>query len=131
MILGGGAGHAGLFSTIEDLLKFMLALTRPNGAFVKYSTLELFITRPDSASSSRAIGWDTPSEGSSAGNLFGPRSFGHTGFTGTSIWADPDRQLFAILLTNRVHPTADNLKIRDLRRSFHDAVVEDLLDSDR
>ena len=79
--------------------------------------------------SSRALGWDTPSEDSSAGALFSPRSFGHTGFTGTSMWIDPDRQLFVILLTNRVHPTRENNAIRRVRRAVADAVVRALAGS--
>ncbi|MFI5384845.1 MAG: serine hydrolase domain-containing protein [Fimbriimonadales bacterium] len=120
MVLGGVAGHAGLFSTVRDLAKFMAALT--GGKLVAASTLELFTTR--TVAGGRALGWDTPSAGSSAGARFGPRSYGHTGFTGTSIWVDPDLGLFAILLTNRVHPSADNQGIRELRAEFHDAVVE-------
>jgi CubicO group peptidase (beta-lactamase class C family) len=69
------------------------------------------------------LGWDTPARGSSAGDLLGERSFGHTGFTGTSIWIDPDRDLYVILLTNRVHPSRENSKIAAVRRRFADAVV--------
>jgi CubicO group peptidase (beta-lactamase class C family) len=76
--------------------------------------------------SSRALGWDTPSEGSSAGSFLSPRSFGHTGFTGTSLWVDPERKLFVILLTNRVHPRRDNNAIRQVRRDVADAVVHGL-----
>jgi len=76
--------------------------------------------------SSRALGWDTPSENSSAGSLLSPRSFGHTGFTGTSMWMDPDRNLFVVLLTNRVHPTRENNAIREVRRAVADAVVHGL-----
>jgi CubicO group peptidase (beta-lactamase class C family) len=92
------------------------------------ATVRLFTRRagivPDS---SRALGWDTPSEsGSSAGSHFSARSFGHTGFTGTSMWADPERDLGVVLLTNRVHPSRDNEGIRELRPAFHDAVSEAL-----
>ncbi|MGH7645831.1 MAG: serine hydrolase domain-containing protein [Gemmatimonadales bacterium] len=73
--------------------------------------------------SSRALGWDTPSEGSSAGTRLSPRAFGHTGFTGTSIWLDPERDLFIILLTNRVHPTRENLRILKVRPRVADLVV--------
>lgn len=123
MVLGGVAGHAGLFSTIHDLATFMRALAE--GRIVPKDVLRAYTTAPDRASS-RALGWDTPSDGSSAGTKLGPRSYGHTGFTGTSIWVDPDLDLFAILLSNRVHPTADNLGIRKLRRDFHDAIVESI-----
>ena len=74
----------------------------------------------------QTLGWDTPSENSSAGSLLSPRSFGHTGFTGTSMWMDPDRNLFVVLLTNRVHPTRENNAIREVRRAVADAVVHGL-----
>src|SRR5205814_9765894 len=76
--------------------------------------------------SSRALGWDTPSELSSAGTKMGPDAFGHTGFTGTSIWFDPDRDLFIILLTNRVNPTRANTKIFQVRRRVADLVNDAL-----
>ena len=88
--------------------------------------MERFTRRAGVPGSSRALGWDTPSEGSSAGRLFSPRSFGHTGFTGTSLWIDPERQLFVILLTNRVHPTRENNAIREVRPAVADAVVRAL-----
>ncbi len=95
---------------------------------VSRATVAAFTRRagvvPDS---SRALGWDTKSaEGSSAGTLFSPNSFGHTGFTGTSIWIDPERELFLILLTNRVHPTRENILIRKVRPAVADAVVRAL-----
>ena len=74
----------------------------------------------------RALGWDVPTEDSSSGRFFSPKSFGHTGFTGTSIWIDPEKQLFAVLLTNRVHPSAENIHIRKLRPALHDAVLRSL-----
>jgi CubicO group peptidase (beta-lactamase class C family) len=124
-VLGGVAGHAGLFSTIGDLAKFIGLLDR--GGIVKKETIEFF-TRKESDLSTRALGWDTKSpEGSSAGTHFGPRSFGHTGYTGTCLWFDPDKRMWAILLTNRVHPTAENTKIIQFRPKFHDAVAEQLL----
>lgn len=115
MVLGGVAGHAGLFSTASDLARHVRALP----TLVRPETLDLFTTP---AAGSRALGWDTPSEGSSAGTGLSPRSYGHTGFTGTSVWANSN--LFAILLTNRVHPTAGNLKIKELRVRFMDAVAK-------
>jgi len=78
--------------------------------------------------SSRALGWDTPSENSSAGTKMAAHAFGHTGFTGTSIWLDPDRDLFIILLTNRVHPTRANTKILKVRPHVADLVVDALTD---
>jgi CubicO group peptidase (beta-lactamase class C family) len=73
--------------------------------------------------SSRGLGWDTPSEGSSAGTRLLPGAFGHTGFTGTSIWIDPAQDLFIILLTNRVHPTRENSQIQQVRRAVADSAV--------
>jgi CubicO group peptidase (beta-lactamase class C family) len=120
MTLGGVAGHAGLFSTAPDLIKFLRALL--DDKIVKRETVDFFVRR-QSDRSSRALGWDTKSENSSAGTRFGDRSFGHTGYTGTSVWVDPDRDLAAVLLTNRVHPTSENTKIIRFRPGFHDAVV--------
>jgi CubicO group peptidase (beta-lactamase class C family) len=128
--LGGIAPHAGLFGTAPDLARFAQMLL--NGGvyeqkrIVSRETIERFTKRQGVPDSSRALGWDTPSENSSAGSLFGPRSFGHTGFTGTSMWMDPDRTLFVILLTNRVHPTRENNAIREVRRAVADAVVRGL-----
>jgi len=103
---------------------------------VSRATVELFTERAGIPASSRALGWDTPADEtgqrssvpgesgySSAGSLFSGRSFGHTGFTGTSMWMDPERELFVILLTNRVHPTRDNDRIREVRAQVADAVV--------
>jgi beta-N-acetylhexosaminidase len=127
---GGVAPHAGLFGTAPDLARFAQMLLN-GGVFeqkriVSREALERFTKRQGVPDSSRALGWDTPSENSSAGSLFGPRSFGHTGFTGTSMWMDPDRNLFVILLTNRVHPTRENNAIRGVRRAVADAVVRGL-----
>jgi CubicO group peptidase (beta-lactamase class C family) len=73
--------------------------------------------------SSRALGWDT-ARPSQSWAMFSEQAYGHTGFTGTSLWIDPERQLFVVLLTNRVHPTRENNQIRDARVAFHAAVVE-------
>lgn len=118
--LGGVSGNAGLFSTIADLARFGRSLVRNDGVVYGPYQLERFLARahPDTT---RALGWDTKSpEGSSAGSLFGPDSYGHTGFTGTSLWIDPDHRVFAVLLTNRVHPTRDHVAIQDFRPVFHD-----------
>jgi CubicO group peptidase (beta-lactamase class C family) len=81
-------------------------------------------TQPQAlAQNTRTLGWVVPTEGSSSGHYFSAHSYGHTGFTGTSIWIDPDRQLFVVLLTNRVYPTRENMKIADVRPEFHDAVM--------
>jgi len=130
-MLGGVAGHAGLFSTADDLAKLLQMLlqkgTYQGKQFIKSSTVEMFIKRP-SDQSSRALGWDTrDGEGfSSAGDLFSNVSYGHTGYTGTSVWIDPDKRLFVILLTNRVYPTRENIKLIRLRPVIHDAVIRDL-----
>ncbi len=129
--LGGVAPHAGLFGTAPDLARFAQMLL--NGGvydhrrLVSRETVELFTRRAGVPESSRALGWDTPSAGSSAGTLFSSRSFGHTGFTGTSLWIDPDRRLFLVLLTNRVHPTRENDAIRKARPAVADAVVRALV----
>ncbi|MEZ4700420.1 MAG: glycoside hydrolase family 3 N-terminal domain-containing protein [Rhodothermales bacterium] len=125
-ILGGTAGHAGLFSSAEDLSRFAFMMMNEgevNGApFLKPETIRLFTTAVDPEHHSRALGWDTrsPTGYSSAGTLFGPRSFGHTGFTGTSIWIDPDARLFVILLANRVYPTRENTKHARVRADLAD-----------
>jgi CubicO group peptidase (beta-lactamase class C family) len=129
--MGGVAPHAGLFSTAGDLARFSQMLLS-GGALdkrriVSRRTVELFTRRAGIPGSDRALGWDTKSaEGSSAGTLFSARSFGHTGFTGTSIWIDPERRLYVILLTNRVYPTRENNLIREARPAVADAVVRAL-----
>ena len=130
--LGGVAPHAGLFSTAPDLARFAQMMV--NGGVLEHRRIvsrravEEFTRRAGVPDSTRALGWDTKSaEGSSAGTLFSPRSFGHTGFTGTSIWMDPERELFVILLTNRVHPTRENRLIREVRPAVADAVVRGLV----
>jgi CubicO group peptidase (beta-lactamase class C family) len=122
--LGGVSGHAGLFSTAVDLSVFALWLLQQRDAD---SVVREFTHRQNiPTGSSRALGWDTPSENSSAGTKMGPNAFGHTGFTGTSIWFDPDRNLFIILLTNRVNPTRANTKILQVRRRVANLVVDAL-----
>ena len=127
--LGGVAAHSGLFGTAADLAVF--AQTMLNGGsygatrIVSPETVGRFTRRAGIHESTRALGWDTPG-GNSAGRRFSPRSFGHTGFTGTSLWIDPERSLFLILLTNRVHPTREIELIRKLRPALADLVVEAL-----
>jgi len=137
--MGGVSGHAGLFSTAADLVKFAQMLLR-NGRtgaagtaarghggtgrqLIDSATIAMFTRAQDPAFSSRALGWDTPSPGSSAGTKLSPHAFGHTGFTGTSIWIDPVQDLFVILLTNRVHPTRSNELIREVRPRVADLAV--------
>ena len=123
--LGGVAGHAGLFSSVRDLAVFaqmMLNGGHYNGVRILDPNTIARWTARRNPRSSRAIGWDTPSPRSSAGQYFSARSFGHTGFTGTSIWMDAERQLYVILLTNRVNPTRRNSRHEALRRDIADAV---------
>ena len=123
--LGGVSGHAGLFSTAPDLARFAQWLLRLR-TIDSLHAREFTHKQGLPPGSSRALGWDTPSELSSAGTKMGPNAFGHTGFTGTSIWFDPDRGLFIILLTNRVNPTRANTKILQVRRRVAD-LVNDVL----
>src|SRR5437867_1517808 len=121
--LGGVAGHAGLFSTARDLAKFCRMMLRGGPA------IELFTHRTESVpGSTRALGWDTRSEErSSSGHYFSMKTFGHTGFTGTSIWIDPMRELYVVFLTNRVYPDPGNIQIRDIRPKLHDAIILSLI----
>ena len=130
--LGGVSGNAGLFSNAPDLARFAAWLLdaragRPGPLRADAGLVHRFTTKQDiPPGSSRALGWDTPSELSSAGTRMGPNAFGHTGYTGTSIWFDPDRDLFIILLTNRVNPTRANIKILQVRRRVADLVNDAL-----
>lgn len=132
-ILGGTAGHAGLFSNAPDLARFARMISQggvlDGERFLREETLNRFIRRDGSVpNSTRALGWDTRSDSgfSSAGTRMGPRAFGHTGFTGTSIWVDPDSGIFVILLTNRVYPTRENRAIGQVRSDLADLVVQHL-----
>jgi serine-type D-Ala-D-Ala carboxypeptidase len=126
-VLGGVAGHAGLFSTAEDLARFAHAMLQGGSPVLRPETVALF-TRRESlpAGTSRALGWDTPSSPSQSGKYFGPHSYGHLGYTGTSLWIDPDRQLSITLLTNRTWPDCSNQSIKHVRPEFHDAIIEAL-----
>ncbi len=132
-ILGGTAGHAGLFSSATDVARFASMMAQggryDRGLFLSPETVEFFTTVVDSSMSTRALGWDTKSRDkpSSSGEHFGPRSFGHTGFTGTSIWIDPDSGVFVVFLTNRVYPTRENYGIIDLRPQLADLTYEALV----
>lgn len=128
--MGGVSGHAGLFSTAGDLAAFCQMLLN-GGVYahhrvLKRATVAEFTTPQQLSGGTRTLGWAVPTENSSSGHYFSARSFGHTGFTGTSIWIDPDKQLFVVLLTNRVHPTRENQKIAQVRPELHDAIVRAL-----
>jgi beta-N-acetylhexosaminidase len=128
--MGGVSGHAGVFSTAPDLAAFCQMLL--NGGvyahqrILRRATIAQFTAPQELAKDTRTLGWVVPTEGSSSGHYFSPHSFGHTGFTGTSIWIDPDRQVFVVLLTNRVNPTRENHKIAEVRPALHDAVMQAL-----
>jgi CubicO group peptidase (beta-lactamase class C family) len=128
--IGGVSGHAGVFSTAPDLAAFCQMLL--NGGvyahqrILRRSTLAQFTVPQQLSGGTRTLGWVVPTEGSSSGHYFSAHSFGHTGFTGTTIWIDPDRQLFVVLLTNRVNPTRENHKIAEVRPAVHDAVMQAL-----
>jgi CubicO group peptidase (beta-lactamase class C family) len=124
-VLGGAAGHAGLFSTAEDVACFAHVMLSGGGHILRPETIALFTRREGNpASTSRALGWDTPSSPSQSGTHFGPRAYGHLGYTGTSLWIDPDRQLSITLLTNRTWPDCSNQAIKQVRPRIHDALIE-------
>jgi CubicO group peptidase (beta-lactamase class C family) len=128
--IGGVSGHAGVFSTAPDLAVFCQMLL--NGGvyshrrILKRATIAEFTAPQPLAQNTRTLGWVVPTEGSSSGHYFSSHSYGHTGFTGTTIWIDPDRQLFVVLLTNRVHPTRENHKIAEVRPAVHDVIMKAL-----
>jgi len=130
--IGGVSGHAGLFSSARDLAVFAQLLldggTYANIRIVAPQTIARWTSRQDNGTS-RALGWDTPAPASSAGRYFSPRSFGHTGFTGTSLWIDPERGLFVVLLMNRVNSRGEGTRHVQLRRDVSDAVQRAVLDA--
>ena len=125
--MGGVAGHAGLFSTAYDIAAFAERMLCGGAPLLDLHTVELFTRRErHPADTSRALGWDTPSPPSQSGRYFSPGSYGHLGFTGTSLWIDPQRHLSVTLLTNRTWPDRSAQAIKQIRPAFHDAVVEAL-----
>jgi len=126
-VLGGVAGHAGVFSTAEDVAIF--AHTMLNGGYpiLRPETVQVFTRRESTPEgTSRALGWDTPSSPSQSGECFSARSFGHLGYTGTSLWLDAERQVSITLLTNRTWPDCRNQAIKQVRPAFCDAAMEAL-----
>lgn len=124
--MGGYGGHAGAFGTAEDVLRFARALLE---GFLSPATLAAAWGRVPGAGG-RTLGWDSPSaEGSSAGRHFPAASAGHLGFTGTSLWIDPVNRVAVTLLSNRVHPSRENVAIKAFRPRLHDALREDLRDA--
>lgn len=127
-VLGGIAGHAGLFSNVPDLLRFSAEILRAGQEnsrgkpLFHQDTVALFSKRQPPADSSRALGWDTPSENSSSGTGFSPRSIGHLGYSGCSLWIDLEDRIAVVLLTNRTWPDRASQLIRQVRPAFHNAV---------
>jgi len=129
--MGGVAGHAGLFAPVQEVDRLAHELLRCYGGkseLVPQRIVREFWSRDKAVTgSSWALGWDTPSaEYSSSGQYFSSAAIGHLGFTGTSIWIEPEREIVVSLLTNRVHPSRDNQAIRDLRPRIHDLVMQAL-----
>jgi CubicO group peptidase (beta-lactamase class C family) len=126
--MGGVAGHAGLFSTVDDVMKFgqtIVDVWHGRSEILPRETLRKFLTRQDLPDSSEwTLGWDTPTAGnSSSGKYFSKDSIGHLGFTGTSLWIDLERELVIVLLTNRVHLVAKKSRFA-LRPIVHDLIIE-------
>ncbi len=131
--LGGEAGHAGLFGTVDAVLAISgewLGAYHGRVTILDRAMVHEFIRRQKlEGSSNWALGWDTPSVPSSAGRHFAAQSFGHLGYTGTSLWIDPMRELEVVLLSNRVHPSSRNEAIREFRPAIHDLVYEEFIGS--
>jgi CubicO group peptidase (beta-lactamase class C family) len=127
-VMNGVAGHAGIFSSAPDVARFAECMLRGGSPILRPETVKLF-TRVETLpkGTTRALGWDTPSRPeSSSGQYFSSKSFGHLGFTGTSLWIDPARKLSVTLLTNRTWPDRSSQQIREVRPRVHDAIVEAL-----
>ena len=126
-MLGGVSGHAGLFSTAADLARFARMMlnggTLDGVRVLRPQTIAQFTAVQDPTLSHRALGWETPSGRNSAGHRMSARAFGHTGFTGTSLWMDPERGAFVLLLSNRVNPSRQNTRIGPVRIALADAVM--------
>src|SRR5258708_618808 len=125
--IGAVSGHARIFSTAPDLASFCQMLLNGGGLghhrILPRAPIAQITTPQQLSSGTRTLGWAVPTEGGSSGHYLSAHSFGHTGFTGTSIWIDPDREIFIVLLTNRVNPTRENQKIQKVRPALHDAVM--------
>jgi len=120
-VMGGVAGHAGLFGNAYDVALFAHCVLQGGAPVLRRETVDTFSRRQ--AGTTRALGWDTPTPPSQSGHYFSPRSIGHLGYAGTSLWIDPARELAVVLLTNRTWPDRGSQKIKTVRPSFHDAIV--------
>lgn len=127
-VLGGVAGHAGLFSNVQDLLRFSAAILNAKDApaLFEKDVIEFFAKQQGPENSSRALGWDTPSENSSAGHHFSATSIGHLGYSGCSLWIDREAGAAAVLLTNRTWPDRKGSLIKQIRPAFHDTARQAL-----
>ena len=126
-VLGGVAPQAGVFASAADIAIFAHTMLNGGAPILRPETIALFTRRQETpAGTTRALGWDTPSLPSQSGKYFSANSFGHLGYTGTSLWIDPERQLSITLLTNRTWPDSKNWAIKEVRPRFHDAVIEAL-----
>jgi len=129
--LGGIAGHAGLFGTASAVLAVSgcwLDAVQRRQSVLRQDLARRFTGRQELVpGSSWGLGWDTPSPPSSSGTRFSRRSFGHLGYTGTSLWVDPEQELEVVLLSNRVHPTRRNDKIREFRPKIHDLIYQEVV----
>jgi len=144
-VMGGISGNAGLFSTAKDLYKVMEVLNNKGRYFNYYTrglkeerlfkeeTVDLFLTKysTDNYFNTRALGWDTKQEPagkyrSQCGELISDNCFGHTGYTGTSVWCDKDRGIIVIFLTNRVYPSRENNGIKEVRPELHNLIIKTL-----
>lgn len=126
-LLRGVAGHAGLFATAGDIMTLagtLLACYHGEDAFLQAATVRHFVSRQNLVpGSDRAVGWGTPTPGASCGAYFSSSAFGHTGFTGTSLWVDPEPRRLVLLFSNRVHPSRDNTAFLRFRPRLHDLIV--------
>lgn len=128
-LLGGVAAHAGLFGAVDAVGMFASSVLQSfHGEtwLAAPALMRAFAARRDVPGSSRALGWDTMLPTSSCGTRLSATAIGHTGFTGTSLWIDWERDLYVVILTNRVHPTRANEQFRPMRARMHDAVIADL-----
>ena len=126
-VMGGVAGHAGVFAPATEVARFAECMLSDGAPLFRPETVKLFTSRQSLPRTSRALGWDTPSRpDSSSGRFFSEHSFGHLGFTGCSLWIDPERSLSVTVLTNRTWPDRSSQLIREVRPRLHDAIVEAL-----
>lgn len=123
-VMGGVAGHAGLFGTARDVSEFTRCLLSDGAPLFKPDTVKRFTEKQ--AGTNRTLGWDTPSQPSQSGKYLSARSYGHLGYSGTSLWIDPERNLSITLLSNRTYPDNKSQEIKRFRPLIHDAVIESL-----